>query len=143
MYVCMCIFRPGGRRPRKVSYWSTGRAELNYLQLLSHPNLPRTPAMSTRINGERRTPFPPSGTCPTRSQPYGSFKHIVLDVKAGNPRKVLMQRLFHLVHPACHRHNGALLSRGHPVSGNRSLSSLEFSCADRSISFPYPKAGNP
>ncbi|EXA32436.1 hypothetical protein FOVG_16357 [Fusarium oxysporum f. sp. pisi HDV247] len=34
--------------------------------------------MSTRINGERRTPFPPSGTCPTRSQPYGSFKHIIL-----------------------------------------------------------------
>ncbi|KAH7205376.1 uncharacterized protein BKA55DRAFT_600335 [Fusarium redolens] len=30
----------------------------------------------------RRTPFPPSGTCPTRSQPYGSSKHIVLDVKA-------------------------------------------------------------
>ncbi|KAI3567886.1 hypothetical protein IWW34DRAFT_839194 [Fusarium oxysporum f. sp. albedinis] len=43
--------------------------------------------MSTCINGERRTPFPPSGTCPTRSQPYGSFKHIVLDVKAGeNPK---------------------------------------------------------
>jgi hypothetical protein len=35
MYVCMYIFRPGGQRPRKVSYWSTGRAELNYLQLLS------------------------------------------------------------------------------------------------------------
>ncbi|KAI3584157.1 hypothetical protein IWW34DRAFT_245814 [Fusarium oxysporum f. sp. albedinis] len=99
--------------------------------------------MSTCINGERRTPFPPSGTCPTRSQPYGSFKHIVLDVKAGNPRKVLMQLLFHLVHPAYHRHNGALLSRGHPVSGNRFLSSLEFSCTDRSTSFPYPKAGNP
>ncbi|EMT73498.1 hypothetical protein FOC4_g10000530 [Fusarium odoratissimum] len=44
--------------------------------------------MSTCINGERRTPFPPSGTCPTRSQPYGSFKHIVLDVKAGDPGKV-------------------------------------------------------
>ncbi|KAM5527541.1 hypothetical protein FOXYSP1_19903 [Fusarium oxysporum f. sp. phaseoli] len=67
---------------------STGRAELNYLQLLFYPNLPRTPTMSTCINGERRTPFSPSGTCPTRSQPYGSFKHIVLDVKAGGPGKV-------------------------------------------------------
>jgi hypothetical protein len=35
-YVCMFmyIFRPGGHWPRKVSYWSTGRAELNYLQSL-------------------------------------------------------------------------------------------------------------
>ncbi|KAM5528004.1 hypothetical protein FOXYSP1_19273 [Fusarium oxysporum f. sp. phaseoli] len=63
--------------------------------------------MSTCINRERRTPFPPSGTCPTRSQPYGSLKHIVLDVKAGNPRKALMQLLFHLAHPAYHRHKGA------------------------------------
>ncbi|RKK21454.1 hypothetical protein BFJ68_g17515 [Fusarium oxysporum] len=44
--------------------------------------------MSTCINGERRTPFSPSGICPTRSQPYGSFKHIALDVKAGGPGKV-------------------------------------------------------
>jgi hypothetical protein len=36
MYVCMCIFRPGGRRPRKVSYWSTGRAGLNYLKSLPY-----------------------------------------------------------------------------------------------------------
>ncbi|RYC79816.1 hypothetical protein BFJ63_vAg17304 [Fusarium oxysporum f. sp. narcissi] len=48
--------------------------------------------MSTCINGERRTPFPPSGTCPTRSQPYGSFKHIVLDVKAGGSGKVACTR---------------------------------------------------
>ncbi|KAJ0146065.1 hypothetical protein HZ326_11195, partial [Fusarium oxysporum f. sp. albedinis] len=41
MYVCMYIFRPGGQRPRKVSYWSTGRAELNYLQLLSRWTPPR------------------------------------------------------------------------------------------------------
>jgi hypothetical protein len=27
-YVCMCIFRPGGLRPRKVPYWGTGRAKL-------------------------------------------------------------------------------------------------------------------
>ncbi|WJG35797.1 uncharacterized protein FOBCDRAFT_296095 [Fusarium oxysporum Fo47] len=61
--------------------------------------------MSTCINGERRTPFPSSDTCPIRSQPYGSFKYIVLDVKA--------------VHPAYHRHNGALLSRGHPEKNPR------------------------
>ncbi|KAJ0145359.1 Uncharacterized protein HZ326_11871, partial [Fusarium oxysporum f. sp. albedinis] len=42
----MYIFRPGGQRPRKVSYWSTGRAELNYLQLLSRWTPPRIPAMS-------------------------------------------------------------------------------------------------
>jgi hypothetical protein len=28
MYVCMCIFRRGGLRPRKVPFWGTGRAEL-------------------------------------------------------------------------------------------------------------------
>jgi hypothetical protein len=27
MYVCMCIFRPGGREARKVPYWGTGRGE--------------------------------------------------------------------------------------------------------------------
>ena len=59
MYVCMCIFRPGGQRPRKVSYWSTGRAELNYLQLLSRWTPPRIPAMSTRINGEPLELLPP------------------------------------------------------------------------------------
>ncbi|RKK17353.1 hypothetical protein BFJ69_g18014 [Fusarium oxysporum] len=48
--------------------------------------------MSTCINGERRTPFPPSGTCPIRSQPYGSLKHIILDVKAGGPGKVACNR---------------------------------------------------
>ncbi|WJG35665.1 uncharacterized protein FOBCDRAFT_138762, partial [Fusarium oxysporum Fo47] len=85
----------------------------------------------------------PKWHLPIRSQPYGSFRHIVLGVKAGNPRKVLVQLLFHLVHPAYYRHNCALLSRGHPVSGNRSLSSLEFSCTDRSTSFPHPKAGGP
>ncbi|KAJ0131751.1 Uncharacterized protein HZ326_25146 [Fusarium oxysporum f. sp. albedinis] len=59
MYVCMYIFRPGGQRPRKVSYWSTGRAELNYLQLLSRWTPPRIPAMSTRINGEPLELLPP------------------------------------------------------------------------------------
>ncbi|KAI3567780.1 hypothetical protein IWW34DRAFT_641690 [Fusarium oxysporum f. sp. albedinis] len=45
MYVCMYIFRPGGHWPRKVSYWSTGRAELgvylcaNYKILLATAGL--------------------------------------------------------------------------------------------------------
>ncbi|KAH7186448.1 hypothetical protein DER44DRAFT_802802 [Fusarium oxysporum] len=77
--------------------------------------------MSTCINGERRTPFPPSGTCPTRSQPYGSFKHIVLDVEA--ERRITFKRA----------------SRQRELF----LSSLEFSCTDRSSSFPYPEAGSP
>ncbi|EGU87792.1 hypothetical protein FOXB_01693 [Fusarium oxysporum f. sp. conglutinans Fo5176] len=43
---------------------------------------------------QRRAPdaLSPSGTCPTRSQPYGSSKHIVLDVKAGGPGKVACNR---------------------------------------------------
>ncbi|KAJ0144747.1 Uncharacterized protein HZ326_12535, partial [Fusarium oxysporum f. sp. albedinis] len=35
-----------GRRDYVFSYWSTGRAELNYLQLLSRWTPPRIPAMS-------------------------------------------------------------------------------------------------
>jgi hypothetical protein len=44
-YVCMYIFRPGAHWPRKVSYWSTGRAELgvylcaNYKMLLAAAGL--------------------------------------------------------------------------------------------------------
>ncbi|KAH7190641.1 hypothetical protein BKA60DRAFT_663698, partial [Fusarium oxysporum] len=45
--------------------------------------------MSTCINGERWMPFLLSGTCPTRSQPYGSFKYIILDIKAGSSSKVI------------------------------------------------------
>ncbi|KAJ0128516.1 hypothetical protein HZ326_28393 [Fusarium oxysporum f. sp. albedinis] len=55
----MYIFRPGGHWPRKVSCWSTGRAELNYLQLLSRWTPPRIPALSTRINGEPLELLPP------------------------------------------------------------------------------------
>ena len=35
MYVCMYIFRPGGREARKVPYGGTGRAELESLMLKS------------------------------------------------------------------------------------------------------------
>jgi hypothetical protein len=62
-YIMLCMFFVrGASGPEKVSYWRTGRAELNYLQLLLHPTSPRPPAMSTRINGELRRLFPPSGT---------------------------------------------------------------------------------
>ncbi|RKK15549.1 hypothetical protein BFJ67_g17894 [Fusarium oxysporum f. sp. cepae] len=36
--------------------------------------------------------FSPKWHLPTRSQPYSSFKHIVLDVKAGGPSKVACNR---------------------------------------------------
>ncbi|KAM5529132.1 hypothetical protein FOXYSP1_16976 [Fusarium oxysporum f. sp. phaseoli] len=76
--------------------------------------------MSTRINGEPLELLP-RGHLPTRSQPYGRFKHIILDVKAG--RRITFKRS----------------SRQRELF----LSSLEFSCTDRSSSFPYPKAGEP
>ncbi|KAK2134271.1 hypothetical protein NOF04DRAFT_1172411 [Fusarium oxysporum II5] len=46
----------------------------------------------------------PTWHFPTRSHPYGSFRHIVLDVIAGNTGKVPIRLSFNLVHPAYHRH---------------------------------------
>ena len=57
MYVCMyvCIFFVRRAvRPVKIPYWGTGRAELNYLQLLPHSGSPRTPVKASRINEEPR-----------------------------------------------------------------------------------------
>ncbi|KAM5528252.1 hypothetical protein FOXYSP1_19521 [Fusarium oxysporum f. sp. phaseoli] len=76
--------------------------------------------MSTRINGEPLELLPPRHL-PTRSQLYGRFKHIILDVKA--ERRITFKRS----------------SRQRELF----LSSLEFSCTDRSSSFPCPKAGEP
>ncbi|KAH7187394.1 hypothetical protein DER44DRAFT_736766, partial [Fusarium oxysporum] len=43
---------------------------------------------------QRRAPdaLSPKWHLPTRSQPYGSFKHIVLDVKVGGSGKVACTR---------------------------------------------------
>ncbi|KAM5529002.1 hypothetical protein FOXYSP1_16846 [Fusarium oxysporum f. sp. phaseoli] len=73
--------------------------------------------MSTRINGELRRPFPPSGTFLLVASPT-----VVSSTSSWTSKQV-----------------GRIVSRGRPVSGNISISSLEFSSTDRSSSFPYPK----
>ncbi|KAJ0125772.1 Uncharacterized protein HZ326_31122 [Fusarium oxysporum f. sp. albedinis] len=118
----MCIFRPGGQRPRKVSYWSTGRAELNYLQLLSRWTPPRIPAMSTRINGE------PLELLPPRAPSYSRYPHATA-IPSSSSSISSAQRRFTFKRSSRQR--------------ELFLSSLEFSCTDRSSSFPCPKAGEP
>ncbi|KAH7303765.1 hypothetical protein B0I35DRAFT_414954 [Stachybotrys elegans] len=67
---------PNGLKAAQVPYRGTGRAELNYLQLLPHSTSLKIPAEASQINGEPDAQSPERHS-PTHSQPYSSFKHIV------------------------------------------------------------------